>query len=139
MPQKTVTIKHTVLIPNATPDEVYRALTSSKLHSEITGSPAKVSARVGGRFTAWDAYITGKNIELSKGKKLIQEWRTTEWPDEKTPPSILSISLKTVKGGTELKMVHSKIPNAELAKSYDAGWYESYWNPLKKHFSKERS
>ena len=27
----------------------------------MTGSPAKVEPRVGGKFTAWDGYITGKD------------------------------------------------------------------------------
>jgi uncharacterized protein YndB with AHSA1/START domain len=128
------TIKHVVLIPNATPLEVFRALTSSKLHSEITGSPAKVNARVGAKFTAWDGYITGKNLKLVPGKKLIQEWRTTEWPNESTVSSLLEISLKPAPEGTELTMVHSKIPSKALAKNYDEGWYDSYWNPMKKHF-----
>lgn len=134
VPKRTSTIKHTVLIPNATPLEVFGTLTSSKLHSEVTGSPAKVNARVGAKFTAWDEYITGKNLKLVKGKKIIQEWRTTEWPDETIPSSILDISLKQTTKGTELKMVHSKIPSEQLARNYDTGWYESYWNPMKRYF-----
>ncbi len=138
MPNKTVTIKQIVIIPNATPLEIFRALTTSKLHSEVTGSPAKVSTRVGGKFSAWDEYITGKNLKLVKGKKLVQEWRTTEWPDDSTPSSILDITLRPTSKGTELKMVHSKIPSRELAKSYDEGWYTSYWNPMKEHFKNKR-
>jgi uncharacterized protein YndB with AHSA1/START domain len=134
VPNKTVTIKQVVLIPNATPLEIFRALTTSKLHSEVTGSPAKVSARVGGKFSAWDEYITGKNLKMVRGKKLVQEWRTTEWPDDSTPSSILDITLRPTSKGTELKMVHSKIPSRELAKSYDEGWYTAYWNPMKEHF-----
>jgi activator of HSP90 ATPase len=29
---------------------------------------------------AWNMYISGKNIELVKDKKIVQEWKTTEWP-----------------------------------------------------------
>ncbi len=136
MPEKSHTIRQVVIIPNATPLEVFRALTNTKLHSEITGSPAKVNARVGAKFTAWDGYISGKNVKLTKGKKIVQEWRTTEWEDESTPSSILDITLKPVKDGTELTMVHSNIPSAKLAKNFDEGWYESYWNPMKEHFKK---
>lgn len=137
MPEQTYTIKHVVLIPNATPTKVFRALTSSKMHSEVTGSPAKVNARVGGKFTAWDGYISGKNLKLVSGKHLVQEWRTTEWPSESTPSSLLTISLKNTVKGTELKMVHSKIPSKKLARSYDEGWYTSYWNPMKQYFKEK--
>jgi activator of HSP90 ATPase len=132
-------IKHIVLIPDATPLDVFRAFTSSKIHSEVTGSPAKVNARIGGKFTAWDGYITGKNLKLVKGKKIVQEWRTTEWPSESTHPSILDISLKQTAKGTQLKMIHSKIPSKKLARDYDAGWYSSYWNPMKRYFKKVKS
>ena len=138
MPKQTSTIKHVVLIPNATPLQIFRALTTSKMHFEVTGSPAKVNARVGGKFTAWDEYITGKNLKLVKGKKIVQEWRTTEWPSVSTPSSLLDITLKRTAKGTELKMVHSNIPSKKLAKNYDEGWYDAYWNPMKKYFKKEK-
>src|SRR5579872_3964826 len=77
---KTGEIKQTVLIPNSTPTQVYRALLSSKVHSEFTGSPASVSARAGAKFNAWDGYISGKNVELQDSKKIVQDWQTTEWP-----------------------------------------------------------
>ena len=46
------------------PEVLYRAWLSSKQHSAMTGSAAKVQARVGGAFSAWDGYITGKTLEL---------------------------------------------------------------------------
>jgi len=137
MPKKTSTFKQVVLIPNVTPLEVFRALTSSKIHSEVTGATAKVSARIGAKFTAWDEYITGKNLDIVKGKKLIQEWRTTDWPNESTPSSILEISLKQTTKGTEIRLVHSKIPSKEMAKDYDKGWHTAYWNPMKTYFKKQ--
>jgi uncharacterized protein YndB with AHSA1/START domain len=57
---------------------------------------------------AWDGYISGKNIELVKGKKIVQEW-TTEWPAG-YPPSRLEFTLTVKGGGTQLKMVHSRVP-----------------------------
>jgi uncharacterized protein YndB with AHSA1/START domain len=64
------------LLP-ATPDEVYQAWLSSDGHSQMTGSPATVSAQVGGEFSAWDGYIHGKNLELRRGTRIVQSWRTT--------------------------------------------------------------
>ena len=128
-------IRQNVLIPGATPNDVYRALLSSKTHSEITGSKASCSAREGAEFTAWDGYISGKNLELIKGKKIVQEWKTSEWP-ESYGPSILKISLKKIGNDTELSMVQTRVPSSQ-AKEYDEGWHDSYWTPMKKYFQKE--
>lgn len=123
------------MIVDASPDDVYDALMDSKKHAEVTGSPAKMSSVVGGKFTAWDGYISGKNLELIKGKKIVQEWTTTEWPNG-CPPSKLEITLSAKDGGTELKMVHSKVPE-EQADEYEQGWTECYWDPLKAYFEKK--
>lgn len=117
---------------NARPDQVFDAYMDSKKHAAITGSPAKMSSVVGGKFTAWDGYIRGKNLELVKGKRILQEWSTTEWPKD-YPPSLLEITLTKVNGGTRLKMVHSKVP-AEQRDDYAQGWRDYYWKPLKAYF-----
>jgi activator of HSP90 ATPase len=125
-------IRHNVSIPFASPEEVYRAFLSSKVHTQFTGSESKCSARVRGRFTAWNKYISGKNVELVEGKKIVQEWKTSEWP-EGYEPSILKISLKKKGTGTELSMIQSRVPASQVDE-YDKGWYESYWEPLKGYF-----
>jgi activator of HSP90 ATPase len=89
---------------------------------------------VGGSFTAWDGYITGKTLELKSGKKIVQEWRTTEFPS-KYPASRLELNFKAKKGGTEIVMIHSKVPASQTA-SYREGWVSSYWDPLREYFSK---
>lgn len=129
-------IRQTVYF-DASPQEVYDALLNAKKHAAFTGSPAKTSARVGAEFNAWDGYISGKNVELVKGKKIVQEWETTEWP-EGYPRSRLEITLTPKRGGTELKMVHSKVP-AEQVEEYSSGWRSSYWDPLKEYLVKKKA
>ena len=80
MKLKTTTITQKVVIP-ASPEEVYDAFMDAKKHSAFTGAKATSDAKVGGEFSAWDGYITGKNLELEKGKRIVQEWITTEWPE----------------------------------------------------------
>src|SRR5467141_1673653 len=128
----TGTIRHNVLIPLSSPETVYRAFLSSKEHTEFTCSEAKCSARIGGRFTAWGKYISVKNIKLVKDKMMVQEWKTSEWP-EGYEPSILKISLKKKGEGTQLSMIQSRVPASQVDQ-YDKGWYESYWEPLKRYF-----
>ncbi len=127
------TIKQTVLI-DASPDQVYEAYVDPRKHAAFTGQSATGTPKVGGRFTAGDAYITGKFLELEKGRKVLQEWTTTEWP-EGYPPSLLELTLKAKGKKTELTMIHSKVPEAQVD-YYAEGWKEYYWGPLKKHFSK---
>lgn len=134
MPNKTKTIRQTELIPGE-PIEVYEALVDAKKHTEFTGSKATSNSKVGGRFTAWDGYISGKNLKLEKGKRIVQEWKTTEWPAG-SESSIVEFTFKKAKNGTELTMVHSNVP-AEQADSYRQGWIDSYWEPLKQYFKKK--
>jgi activator of HSP90 ATPase len=127
----TETIRQTEFIP-AKPVEVYNALIDAKQHSAFTGSKATSDLRVGGEFTAWDGCIFGKNLNLEKGKRIVQEWKTTEWPAG-YPPSIVEFTFSQVENGTELSMVHQNVP-AEQASSYRQGWIDFYWKPLKKYF-----
>ena len=90
---------------------------------------------MGAKFTAWDEYISGKNLELTRGKKIVQEWTTTEWP-EGYGPSVLKISLKKKGDSTELSMVQTKVPSSEVNK-YDEGWHSSYWEPMKLYFKEK--
>lgn len=133
MSMKATTIKQKTLIP-ATPDEVYDAFMEAKKHSAFTGSKATSDPKIGGEFTAWDGYISGGNLELVKGKKIVQEWSSTDWPD-KFPPSRLELTFKEAKGGTEISMIHSNVP-AEQADDLAEGWNEFYWKPLKEYFTK---
>jgi activator of HSP90 ATPase len=130
---KVTTIRQKVIIP-ATPEEVYEAFIDAKKHSAFTGSKATCVPKIGGKFTAWDGYISGKNLELEKGKKIVQEWKTTEWPRD-YPPSKLELTFKKVTEGTELTMVHSEVP-AEQANDIEQGWIDFYWKPLKEYFKK---
>lgn len=133
MVQRVKTITQKTFVPSIAPEEVYDAFMDSKKHAAFTGSPASGSARVGGRFTAWDGYITAVNRELTKGRKIVQDWTTTEWP-EGAPPSRVEFSFKAARGGTEITLVHSNVP-AEQADSYRQGWIDYYWDPLKAYFA----
>jgi activator of HSP90 ATPase len=121
------------LLP-ATPEAVFRAWLSGKGHSAMTGSPAKVEPRVGGTFTAWDGYITGKTLELKPYSRIIQAWRTSEFGAD-DPDSRLELTLESAKGGTKITLTHSEIPEGQ-AESYKSGWEEWYFTPMKAHFSK---
>ncbi len=118
----------------ATPEQVFRAWLSSEGHSAMTGSPARIEPRVGGSFTAWDGYITGKTTHLKPYTRIVQDWRTTEFPAD-CADSQIEIVLEPVKGGTKLTLTHTNIPEGQ-AESYESGWDESYFQPMKEYFKK---
>lgn len=130
---KVKTMKQEVIVP-ATLVEVYEAFMDAKKHSVFAGSRATCDPRVGGEFTAWDGYISGKNLELEKGKRIVQEWVTTDWP-KNHPPLRLELNFKAVKEGTEISMIHSEVP-AEQVDDTKRGWIDFYWEPLKEYFGK---
>jgi len=130
---RVTTITQKTYIPAVAPEAVYDAFVNAKTHARFTGAAATGVARVGARFTAWDGYIQGVNRKLVKGKQIVQDWRTTEWPAG-MPDSSVEFTFKALKGGTEIRMVHSKVP-AEQADSYRQGWIDYYWKPLEAYFS----
>jgi uncharacterized protein YndB with AHSA1/START domain len=121
------------MIP-APPEKVFRAWLSTEGHTAMTGSPARVEPRVGGAFTAWDGYITGKTTALQPYTRIVQDWRTTEFPDS-SADSQIEIVLEAIEGGTKLTLTHRNIPEGQ-AESYEGGWDESYFQPMKKYFAK---
>lgn len=131
----TRTIKQSILLP-ATPVEVYDAIVNARKHAAFTGAPAKSANRVGGKFTAWDGYITGKYLKLVPGKKIVEEWRTNEWPAD-YPPSVIELSFERVDKATRLTMVQAEVPAAQ-APQYRQGWKDYYWTPLKVYFAAQR-
>ncbi|SPE23966.1 conserved hypothetical protein [Candidatus Sulfotelmatomonas gaucii] len=127
-------IKFTVstTIP-AAPKAVYDAWLSSKGHAAMTGSAAKVTAREGGKFSAWDGYITGRNLKLVPARRIVQAWRTTEFAsgDE---DSQIDVLLENAPGGTKLTLRHTNIPKGQS--DYKSGWKECYFEPMKAYFAK---
>lgn len=133
MKQEVTTIKQTVIIPNATPKQVYAAYTDPKKHGEFTDSRATGKPKVGGKYSTWDGYIFGKYLELEDGKRVVQDWTTTDW-EEGYSASKLELTFKAAPEGTEITMVHSGVPKAQ-ASEVEQGWIEFYWNPLKQYFN----
>ena len=118
----------------AKPVQVYDAYLNPLKHAEFTGAPATGKAEVGAEYTAYDGYITGRHLELTPARKIVDEWRTSQWP-EGYPPSRLELTLAVSDEGTELTMVHSEVP-LEQAEAYRKGWFDYYWEPMRKYFEK---
>ena len=129
----TTTIRQTQYLP-VSPAELYDAYLNARTHSLFTGAETVCERFVGGKFSAWNGYITGKNVKLENSRRIVQEWQTTEWPTGYSP-SVLEIIFRPRGKGTEVHMIQKNVPLSQ-AKYYEKGWFDFYWEPLKKYFKK---
>lgn len=118
--------------PGISAERIYYAWMDSKSHSAFTGSSAQIDNRVGGLFTAWDGYISGQTLEMQPFRRIVQNWRTTEFPDD-SPDSRLEIIIVEVAGGTKVELRHSNIPSGQ-GENYRQGWEEFYFKPMREYF-----
>jgi activator of HSP90 ATPase len=123
----------TVIFP-ATAEQIFDGWLSSEGHSQFTGNPAQVEGRSGGKFSAWDGYIWGTTLEMERPRRILQAWRTSEFPEE-SPDSRVEILLEKVKGGTRLTLKHTNIPEGQ-ADNYKQGWEDFYFKPMREYFGK---
>jgi activator of HSP90 ATPase len=121
----------------ASPEAVYDAWLDSAKHSAMTGAGAKINNRVGGAYSAWDGYITGKTVELIPAKRIVQSWRTTQFGDNH-PDSTIIVELAPAKTGARLTLTHSGVPDGQT--SYEkGGWQDNYFAPMKVYFARRKT
>jgi len=132
---KTKTIRQSVLF-KASPHEVYELLMDSRKHAGFTGEGAEISRELGGRVSAYERYIEGTNEELIPDARIVQRWRSTEWPDGHY--SKVTFRLKGTTGGTHLSFTQSGVPEEDY-ESKKEGWVvESYWEKMEKFLEREK-
>jgi len=133
---------------NAPRDCVYAAWTDPAQLKEWFG-PENVrtrnftaDARVGGKYR-WDLIneegedmtISGEYRELVPGKKIVFTWK---WDDDeawKYTSSVVTVELSDRDSGTELRLIHEKLPSEESRDRHNEGW-NSVVDRLEKFFSK---
>jgi uncharacterized protein YndB with AHSA1/START domain len=120
----------------ASAQDVYDAWLDSLAHSDMTGGAAQMSKTIGAEVSAWDGYISGRNLELVPGERIVQSWRTAEFRDEHED-SIITVTLANVGGGVMLTLVHSNVPDEQ--RSYEeGGWRSNYFEPMQAYFGRRR-
>ncbi len=110
---------------NATPQEIYAAITNPLTLQLWTGEPAEMSTEPGSEFSLWDGAIVGKNLEFEEGKKLVQQW----YFDGQDEPSIVTIKLHADKHGTSAELRHNNIPD-EAYNDIVEGWNDVYFGGI---------
>lgn len=111
---------------------IYDAWLDGRRHGAMTGAKARASTKVGGRFSAWDGYATGKNLALVPGKQVVQSWRTSDFAAGE-PDSTITLTLAPAAGGTKVTLVHSGLTGD--GSNYQDGWRDFYFAPMKAYFA----
>jgi len=112
-------------------ETIYNAWLDSTEHAAMTGGAANCSKQEGEKFSAWDGYITGKNIQLIPNSTIIQSWRTADFADDQVDSQI-KISLEDTNKGCTLILTHTNIPDGQP--DYKKGWNEHYSEPMEDYF-----
>ncbi len=126
-----MTIELSVDLPVMT-SVLYKAWLDSEQHTAMTGGEAVVSDKVGDSFTAWDEYISGRNLELVPDTKIRQSWRTADFPEDQ-PDSELELAFIPTETGTRIVLRHSNLTDAD--EHYKAGWEQHYFEPMAVYFA----
>ncbi len=111
----------------ASPEMLYDIYMDSKKHSAATGAPARISRKVGGKFTAFAGAIGGKNLLILPKRMIVQAWRARHWKAADAD-SILILRFSKVPGGGRIDLVHAGIP-AYDHRGVSEGWKKYYWKP----------
>jgi activator of HSP90 ATPase len=132
---------HQEITFEASRHRVYEALTNSKKFDAVTrlsdaltlitapgAKPTFISHELGGPFTLFGGYITGRNLELLPGERLVQAWRAGSW--KAADYSIVRFVL-VAGAGTKLLFDQRGFPDDQGA-SLAYGWRVHYWEPLAK-------
>jgi activator of HSP90 ATPase len=127
----TPTIEQTVAF-RSTPAELYQLFMDSAKHSAATGAPAKISRKVGGKWSAFGSMIFGKNLALIPNRMIVQSWRSSAWKSG-DPDSVLVIRFEKAKGGATVSLAHVGVPLYDH-KGVTEGWRKYYWETWEEYF-----
>lgn len=126
----------------ATPQRVYDVLTDAAQFQKVqllngdlkaldlTAKPAEISRVPGGAIKLFGGYISGRQIDLEPGKRIVQAWRSESWPDHIY--SIARFELLAEGSGTMIAFDHTGFPVNE-AEHLAAGWKAHYWDALSQY------
>ena len=115
----------------ATAEDIFTALTNPLTIEIWSGASAIMEPVAGAEFSLWDGDITGINIEIETGRKIVQEWYFEDEeglsPEDK---SIVTIKLHNEGNSTDVELLHINIPDEAFDNIVD-GWDRYYFKPLK--------
>lgn len=87
---------------------------------------AEADVRPGGRFSFVFRLLNGEQLnptgvykEVVPGRKFVFTW---EWPGMPERESLVTFLLEPFDGGTELTLIHERLPDEDARNSHEGGW-----------------
>jgi activator of HSP90 ATPase len=127
----------------ASPERAYAALTRADQFDKIVklsgamragmvdaSKPTEISPDLGGAFSLFGGYVTGRHVVLMPSSSIIQAWRAGSWADGIY--SIARFQIMAAGAGTKLVFDHTGFP-PDAAQHLAQGWHENYWEPMTKY------
>ena len=125
-------IEQTMKFP-CSPEVLFEMYTDAAKHSAATGARAQITPRAGGRFTAFDGALSGRNLLIVPNRMIVQAWRSTAFKKD-DPDSILVLEFSKAPGGAKVYMVHVNVPPQDH-QGVRKGWPKYYWKPWKAYLA----
>jgi activator of HSP90 ATPase len=126
---------------------VYAALTSTRRFDALTrlsdavslltapnAQATFISPEVGGPFTLFGGYVSGRHLEMVPGERLVQAWRAGSW--RAGDYSVVKFVLVEEGTGCHLVFDHRGFPEGQGG-HLAYGWRVHYWDPLAKLLTPE--
>lgn len=129
------TIKQKVKFKGA-PKEIYELLTETKKCEAFSQKKADISKDIGGHFSVYSGNIHGINVDLVPGKRIVQAWRGSNFPEGIFSMATFNL-VKASDGGTQLTLTHRGVPK-ELIPSVEKKWRTDFWDKIKRHLISRR-
>lgn len=120
------TIYKTVVLP-ASSGELYDMYMDPKIHSEITGAPAKISDECGSSFEAFGGLVRGTTLQVVKHRLIVQSWRSVNF-DKSDIDSTLIIAFEPEDDDGRIDLVHLDVPKKDF-QGVSGGWESRYFSP----------
>jgi activator of HSP90 ATPase len=97
------------------------------MHLRHAGS--RINPHVGGAFSVFGGFITGRQLELVRNQRIVQSWREQSWPAG--IHSVVHFELQAHDSGCRIVFDHTGFPSDD-AKPLAEGWQSHYWEPMRK-------
>lgn len=126
-------IEQSVHFP-VSPAKLFGMFLDSEKHSAMTGMPATIDPRPGGKFSAFDGMLEGTTLAIIPNQMIVQRWRSCMWKNNDLD-SILVLKFQSRRKGCQLDLVHVNVPTHDF-EGVVKGWPKYYWKPMRAYLKK---
>jgi activator of HSP90 ATPase len=125
---------HQEIVFSSDAKRLFEVLTEAQHFSQLTDSPATITAEQGGQFSLFGGMISGQTIEIVPHTRLVQAWRAGNWPSGVY--SIIKFELTPIADHqTRLTFDQCGYPQ-EHQDHLATGWQDRYWTPIEQYLKR---